>query len=40
MSEQDPEAEKHPRSAKWHGDVFKSHVGVNKEIYDARLLDA
>lgn len=37
-SEQDPEAEKYPGSAKWHGSVFKCHVGVKgRKLYDAKI---
>lgn len=37
-SEQDPEADKYPESAKWHGGVFKCHVGIGgRKIFEAKI---
>ncbi|OKL56632.1 hypothetical protein UA08_08210 [Talaromyces atroroseus] len=37
-SEQDPEADKYPESARWHGGVFKCHVGIRgRKLFDAKI---
>lgn len=37
-SEEDLEAEKYPESGKWHGGVFKCHVGVRgRKLYLAKI---
>ncbi|KAH8700969.1 hypothetical protein BGW36DRAFT_138824 [Talaromyces proteolyticus] len=37
-SEEDPEVDKYPESGKWHGGVFKCHVGVRgRKLFDAQI---